>query len=87
MTIKIEHIEVNGKQMPVSMFPDEVKELVLAYELARDKRNEHLTMTHALGAYLNQLTGQINTAASEWITKQFSSEDGAEALEGEDVEG
>lgn len=72
MTSKIEHIEINGKQMPVSMFPDAIKELVLAYELARDKRNEHVTMTHALTAYMNQLTNDINHQSSSWLSEQFS---------------
>ena len=72
MTSKIEHIEINGKQMPVSMFPDNIKEMVLAYELARDKRNEHVTMTHALTAYMNQLTNNINSYSTAWLSEQFS---------------
>lgn len=88
MSSKIEHIEINGKQMPVSMFPDEVKELVLSYELARDKRNEHVTMTHALGSYMNELTNNIKSRAVSWLNEQYSQalgESEAEPTVSEDV--
>lgn len=88
MSNKIEHIEINGKQMPVSMFPDDVKELVLSYELARDKRNEHVTMTHALGTYMNELTNNIKTRAVSWLNEQYSQalgEGEPEAATSEDV--
>ena len=64
---KIEFIEVNGNQVPLSVFPDAIKQQVSTFEIVRKQYNESAVLTQALGDYMQRLSGAIQAMAQEHI--------------------
>lgn len=64
---KIEFIDIDGQQFPISMFPDNVKQQVTTFEIARQQYNESAVTTAALGDYMRNLTVTIQSMAKEAI--------------------
>lgn len=62
---KIEFIEVNGQQLPLAMFSDEVKSHVSTYEIVRTEYNKSVVMTQSLSDYMQRLSHQVQSLANE----------------------
>lgn len=64
---KIEFIEVNGKQLPLSIFPESVAQQVTTYEIVREQYNASAVNTQALSEYMQRLGGTIQQMAQDHI--------------------
>lgn len=60
---KIEYIEVNGNEVPLSIFPTDIKNLVSTFEIVRGEYNKSVVNTQALNEYMQRLSQQIQQMA------------------------
>lgn len=64
---KIEFIEVNGSELPLSFFPAEIKQLVSTIEIIRVEYNKSAVTTQALSEYLTRLSQQVQGMAEQHV--------------------
>lgn len=84
---KIEFIEVNGKQLPLSIFPETVTQQVNTYEIVRDQYNASAVNTQALSEYMQRLGATIQQLAHEHVAALTAPAVVPDAVEPEVVEG
>lgn len=60
---KIEYIEVNGSELPLSFFSNEIKQMVSTFEIVRTEYNKSAVSTQALSEYMQRLSQQIQGLA------------------------
>lgn len=65
---KIEFIEVNGSELPLSFFPAEVKNLVATFEIVRTEYNRAAVNTQALSEYMQRLSQQVQGLADQHVS-------------------
>ena len=64
---KIEFIEVNGSELPLSFFPAEIKQLVSTFEIVRTEYNRAAVNTQALSEYMQRLSQQVQGLADQHV--------------------
>lgn len=64
---KIEFIEVNGSELPLSFFPAEIKQLVSTFEIVRTEYNKAAVNTQALSEYMQRLSQQVQSLADAHV--------------------
>lgn len=79
MDNKIEYIEVNGTELPLKNFPDEVKAQVNTYEIVRGEYNKAVVNTQALADYMSRLGQQIQQAAQDFVDQKNAAKQAAAA--------
>lgn len=81
---KIEFINVNGNELPLSFFPQEVKTQVTTFEIVRSEYNKSVVNTTALHDYMQRLSQQIQTLADQHVEQATTKKAPVEALPAED---
>lgn len=64
MSNKIEFIELNGREYNVSIFPEEIRNMVNTFEITRGEYNKSAVTTAALGEHMNNLNATIEYKAA-----------------------
>lgn len=62
---KIEFIEVNGKELPLAMFPADIQNQVATFEIVRGEYNKSVVLTQSLSDYMQRISGQVQAMANE----------------------
>lgn len=81
---KIEFINVNGNDLPLSFFPPEVKAQVTTFEIVRSEYNKSVVNTTALSNYMQQLSQQIQSMADQHVEQVTAKKAPVEVLPAED---
>ena len=69
---KIEFVEVNGNELPLSFFPTEVKNMVSTFEIVRTEYNKSAVNTQALSEYMQRLSQQIQGLAEQHVAASLA---------------
>lgn len=81
---KIEFINVNGNDLPLSFFPTDVKTQVTTFEIVRAEYNKSVVNTTALSNYMQQLSQQIQALADQHVNEVTTKKVAVDALPAED---
>lgn len=81
---KIEFINVNGNDLPLSFFPADVKTQVTTFEIVRSEYNKSVVNTTALSNYMQQLSQQIQALADQHVNEVTTKKVAVDALPAED---
>lgn len=69
---KIEFIEVNGSELPLSFFSAEIKQMVSTFEIVRTEYNKAAVNTQALSEYMQRLSQQIQGQADAHVAASLA---------------